>query len=124
MQKVFNEGKDTGVQDELKAMVGNWFFTGGLGQFQYGTGWYNSSKIEEVVKSEGMKPFHQLYGDSWTGWYEASRVNDVLGVLKLMSEKVGSNEDYYYKWAGSMLMPLMNGLYRTDMAPSYKSIYQ
>lgn len=86
--------------------------------------WYNQSKIDETVKGEGAKPFHQLFGDSRTGWYEASRINDVLGVLKLLSEKVGNNEDYYYKWAGSMFMPLINGQYRTDMAPSYKSIYQ
>ncbi len=77
-----------------------------------------------MVKAEGAKPFHQLFGDSWPGWYEGNRVNDVLGVLKLLSEKVGTNEDYYYKWAGSMFMPLMNGQYRTDMSPSYKAIYQ
>lgn len=62
--------------------------------------------------------------DSRTGHYEAFRVNDYMGILKLLSEKVGSNEDYYYQWAGSMLLPLLNGQYRSDMSASYKSIYQ
>ncbi|MBP6910703.1 hypothetical protein KBC03_03820 [Patescibacteria group bacterium] len=77
MQKIWGEGDKTGVQADLKAVFGNRFFTGGLGQAQYGM-WYQQSKIDETVKNEGAKPFHQLFKDSWTGWYEGFRVNDVL----------------------------------------------
>lgn len=122
MQKLFNEGGDA-LQPELKRLLGNWFFTGGLGAAEY-TMRYNSSKIDETYKNEGAKPFHQLYKDSRTGRYEGFRVNDVLAVLKLLGEKVGGNEDYYYQWSGSMLMPLLNGQYRSYMVGSYQNIYQ
>lgn len=39
----------------------------------------------------------------------------MIAYSKLLSEKVGPSDDNYYKWAGFMLMPFVNGQYRQYM---------